>query len=122
MKKPPYTKDFMKFWFAYPQLKRIVNGKVKWKRIGKSEAAIVWEYLDAEDKAHAMYTVQFEERGDFNLEASHWLSRRRFDDTDMPEPEGEHLPQSMTDSIKRVPGDRVIVNESRNKQIKELLK
>ena len=122
MKKPNYTPDFMKFWMAYPQVKRIVNGRAKWNRIGKSECAIVWEYMDAEDKAHAMYAVQFEERSDYALEAAHWLGRRRFDDVDMPEEEGEHLPDEMTNIMKSVPSGGVNVNNERNRQTKELMK
>ena len=121
MKRPSYTPDFMKFWFAYPQLKRIVNGKVKWKRVGKAEAAIVWEYMTAEDKAHAMYAVQFEERGDYNLEAAHWLSKRRYDDIDMPEEEVHHLPEELTTNVfKTVRHHHIDLNERRNQEMRKL--
>ena len=117
MKKPNYTADFMKFWMAYPQVKRVVKGKIKWSRIGKGDAIVVWECMDAEDKAHALYAVQFVESGDFNLEAGHWLQRRRFDDFEIPEEEGKHLPQNLTSCLKSVPSAEVNVNDRRNKNM-----
>ena len=120
MKKPRYTNEFMQFWMAYPQVKRVVNGQVVWKRIGKNNAFVAWQYMDAEDKAHIMYAVQFEKRGDYGLEAANWLVQRRFDDVDMPEEEGEHLPASMTNVIKIVPDERINTNNERNRQIKKL--
>ena len=109
-----YTPDFMKFWFAYP---KILESN-EWKRRGKCEASIVWEYMAAEDKAHAMYAVQFEKPKPMRLWAKRWLAERLYDDVDMPD-EGEHLPESMTNIVKIVP-DAPNVNDVRNCQRKEL--
>lgn len=114
MKKPNYTNSFMTFWMAYP---KILEGKV-WKRRGKCEAAIVWEYMCAEDKAHAMYAVQFEKPKPMRLWAKKWLAERLFDDVDMPD-EGERLSESMTNVLKPVPS-KVNVSNERNKQIDKL--
>ncbi len=115
MKKPSYTLGFMKFWMAYPQI--FSSSKHKWIREGKSNAAVVWEYMNAEDKAHAMYAVQFEKRGEYQLHAVRWLAERRYDDIDMPEEEGEHLPEPMTNSLKIGDTRTVNLNDERNRQM-----
>jgi len=120
MKKPAYTKDFMKFWFVYPRVWN--SGKHRWIREEKSNAFVVWEYMTAEDKAHAMYAVQFEVQDKFQVHAPRWLAERRYDDVDMPEEEGEHLPTEMKNTLRDVPSGAVNVNNRRNKQTKELMK
>lgn len=115
MKKPSYTPDFMKFWMVYPQI--FSSSKHKWVREGKSNAAVVWEYMNAEDKAHAMYAVQFEKRGQYQLFAAKWLAERRYDDVDMPEEKGEQLPRRMTNSLKIGDTKTVNLSNERNRQM-----
>ena len=91
-----------------------------WKRKGKAEAAVVWEFMTAEDKAHAMYAVQFEKPCKYRLWAKKWLCERLYDDVDMPEEEGEHLPEAMTNVVKSVPEHRININSRRNELRKEL--
>ena len=116
-KRPNYTPGFMKFWMAYPK----VLESNEWKRRGKCEAAVVWEYMCAEDKAHAMYAVQFEKPKPMRLWAKKWLAERLYDDVDMPEI-GERLPPELTNSMKGVPESRINTNNERNRQMKELAK
>ena len=102
MKKPNYTKDFMKFWFIYPKVWNA--GKHRWIREEKCNAYAVWVGMDAEDKAHALYAAQFEKQDKFQWHAPRWLAERKFDDCDMPEEEGDHLPEELTtDVFKQVP-------------------
>ena len=114
-KKPNYTADFMKFWMAYP---KILESN-EWKRRGKNEASIVWEYMCAEDKAHAMYAVQFEKAKEYRVWAKKWLAMRRYDDVDMPDV-GERLPPELTTSMKSVESGGVNVNNRRNKLMDQL--
>lgn len=102
--KPKYTEEFMRFWYRYP--KQLYRNSGKWLRPDKAGAFKEWELLDDEDKAHAMYSVEFYralKTEAFTWHARRWLFGRRFDDWDMPEPEGEHLPEKLTDVFKQVP-------------------
>ena len=115
MKKPSYTSDFMKFWMAYP---KILEGN-EWRRRGKCEAAIVWEYMTAEDKAHAMYAVQFEKPKPMRLWAKRWLADRLYDDVDMPD-EGDRLPEELTNNVFKVVRHHIDLNERRNTEMRKL--
>ena len=41
-----------------------------------------------------MYSVTFLKKGQYVQDASRWLKKGRYEDIDMPEEEGEHLPES----------------------------
>jgi len=118
MKKPNYTESFNKFWMTYPKI--FEDASHSWRRRGKAEAAVVWEFMDAEDKAHAMYAVQFEKPCQYRLWAKRWLGERLYDDVDMPD-EGERLPESMTNSVKTVDHTTININNERNRQMKGIL-
>ena len=115
MKKPNYTDSFNKFWMAYPKI--FEDASHSWKRKGKAEAAVVWEFMTAEDKDHAMYAVKFEKACQYRLWAKRWLGERLYDDVDMPD-EGERLPESM-DVLKTV-DTTININNERNCQMKGL--
>jgi len=118
--KPIYTDEFLRFWKLYP--KQYHPGTNTWIRPAKAEAFEQWEHLDDEDKSHAMYSVMFYRRlkGQYIWHARRWLRNRGFDDWDMPEEKGEHLPESMTNVVKIVPEHHVNTNNERNRQRKEL--
>jgi hypothetical protein len=117
-----YTPEFLIFWGRYP--KRLFPDKGAWLRPGKQSAMRVWATMAAEDKAHAMYSVSlwFNVRPKYPQNASTWLNQRGYDDWDMPEPEGEHLPEEMTNVVKLVPENKVNINNERNRQVAALKK
>jgi hypothetical protein len=116
-----YTPEFEQFWKHYP---RRQNSQGAWIREGKYEAMIIWNQMCVEDRKHALYAVILYEKSRPKLpkDACRWLKYRRYDDTDMPEEEGQHLPASMTTVLKNVANETkpVNVNNERNRQLAAL--
>ncbi len=113
-----YTPEFEQFWKSYP---RRQNSQGAWIREGKYEAMIIWNQMGAEDRKHALYAVVIYEKGRPKLpkDACRWLKYRRYDDFDMPEEPGHHLPASMTNVVKAVPIG-IDHNDERNRQMRAL--
>ena len=117
---PAYTSDFLSFWFLYPQQ----NSNGRWFKPGKWEAFLVWFDMPEELRSHAMYSVKLYKEcvkdGRYVCHARTWLHQRRYEDWDMPEEKGEHLPASMTANVLKGVPKATDLNDARNKQIAAL--
>ena len=126
MKKPKplnneYTPDFLIFWKGFPsRWNSNLNSYVKRRKFPAFES---WQKLTPEVRQKCLRIVKKIRLTEGTpRDCVTWLNQIGWDDIDEPDLDAQSLPQSMTDSLKRVPDDRIKVNESRNKQRKELLK
>ena len=116
-----YTPDFLAFWKEYPR--QCANGV--WTRPCKHEAFLVWLKMSDSQRNHAMYSVgQYRKTIKGGLYVAHartWLNQRRYEDWDIPEETGEHLPGKLTSKVGQVVSyECVNINNERNRQIAAL--
>lgn len=113
-----YTDDFLEFWQKYP--KRWHKDSDRYYKVGKWEAMLEWRKLDDEDRKIALIAVKSLRTGEFVKDAHRWLSKRRFDDIELPKTNQPILSKHLTDTIFKTVIRPVDINDARNRNMRAL--
>ncbi len=113
-----YTATFEIFWKGFPsRWNDNLHGYVKRK---KWPAFQKWEKLTSEIQQKCLRIVKKIKAAEGTpRDCVTWLNERGYDDIDEPDLDAQKLPQSMTDSLKQVPGG-LNRNNERNRQTRLL--